>query len=143
MKYFFDTSVLVPSLLEDHVHHEESLAVFLKADKKHSGCAAHSLAEVYSTLTRLPRKQRISGEQAMLFLDSMRERLTFIALTASEYWSVIADAAESGVLGGTVYDAILARCALKAEADIIYTWNISHFLQLGPEVAARIRTPRS
>ncbi len=39
------------------------------------GCrGAHSLAEVYSTLTRMPGKHRISGEQAMLFIGSIRER---------------------------------------------------------------------
>lgn len=46
-------------------------------------CGAHSLAEVYSTLTRMPGKHRISGEQAMLFIGSIRERLSSIALSAA------------------------------------------------------------
>jgi hypothetical protein len=41
---------------------------------------AHSLAEVYSTLTRMPGKHRISAEQATLFIGSIRERLSIIAL---------------------------------------------------------------
>lgn len=77
----------------------------------------------------------------MLFLASMAERLTFVALDAREYWAAIANAAESGIVGGTIYDVLLARCALKAKADIIYTWNIGHFQQLGGEVAKRVRTP--
>jgi len=77
----------------------------------------------------------------MLFLANMAERLTFIALDAEEYWSAIANAAESGVIGGTIYDALLARCALKAKAEIIYTWDVGHFQQLGEQVARRVRTP--
>ncbi len=68
MKSFFDTSVLIPAFLEDHEHHEASLEAFLKADKKQGFCGAHSLAEVYSTLTRLPGRHRLSGEQVLLFL---------------------------------------------------------------------------
>ena len=54
MKGFLDTSVLVPVFYGDHVHHEASLAIFLQFDKSSGCCGAHSLAEVYSTLTRMP-----------------------------------------------------------------------------------------
>lgn len=77
----------------------------------------------------------------MRFLADMAERLTFIALGAEEYWATIAESAEFGVVGGLIYDALLARCALKAKAETIYTWNLAHFQQLGPDVAKRIRTP--
>jgi len=36
---------------------------------------------------------------------------------------------------------LLAHCALKAEAQTIYTWNVKHFEQLGPDIARRLRTP--
>lgn len=141
MKYFFDTSVLVPVFVDDHVHHEASLAVFSRSDKKHASCAAHSLAEVYATLARLPGKDRASTSEAMLFLESMEARLTFISLDSAEYWSAIMRSAQSGIEGGTIYDALLAHCALKAGAEIIYTWNVDHFRRVGPEVARRVRTP--
>ena len=64
----FDTSVLVPTFLGDHEHHEASLDAFLRFGKRQACCAAHSLAEVYATLTRMPGKYRVSCEQAMLFL---------------------------------------------------------------------------
>ena len=131
MRYFFDTSVLVPAFLDQHVHHAASSRAYLKADKKHDGCAAHSLAEVYSTLTRLPGELRTSGDQAMLFLEDMARRLTFIALDSEEYWETITNAAASGVLGGLTYDALLARCAIKAKAETNFTvriWVIGGFL---------------
>lgn len=141
MRYFFDTSVLVPAYVDSHIHHEASRRVYLKAEKNRDCCAAYTLAEVYSTLTRLPGDLRTSGDQAMRFLADMAERLTFIALGAEEYWATIAESAEFGVVGGLIYDALLARCALKAKAETIYTWNLAHFQQLGPDVAKRIRTP--
>jgi len=141
LKAFFDSSVLVPVFYGDHPRHQTSLAVVLAFQRKQAACAAHSLAEVYSTLTRLPLKPRISAEQAMLFLETMRERFTLIALDDKEYFAAIEQAAEAGVTGGTVYDALIAKCALKAAAETIYTWNVSDFHRLGPEVAKRVRTP--
>jgi predicted nucleic acid-binding protein len=141
VRHFFDTSVLVPVFIDQHIHHEASLRAYLKADKKHDCCGAHSLAEVYSTLTRLPPSHRASADQAMLFLEDMERRMTFIALDAEEYWAAIADAATTGVVGGLTYDALLGRCALKARAETIYTWNVGHFQQLGTNVARLIRTP--
>jgi len=141
LKAFFDTSVLVPVFLEDHPHHDASLEAFLQTDKKRGCCAAHSLAEVYSALTRLPGKNRLSAEQALLLLGDLRDHLSMVALDADEYYAALEECAAAGIVGGTVYDALLARCALKARADTIYTWNLKHFQQLGPEVARRIRTP--
>lgn len=141
MKAFFDTSVLVPVFYGDHQHHAASMELFLTFNRKQACCGAHSLAEVYSSLTRMPGKHRISGEQAMLFLSEMCERLTMVALNDEEYFRAIEGAAATGVVGGTIYDALLAHCALKAKAEIIYTWNVKHWGQFGSEAAKRVRTP--
>ena len=85
MKGFLDTSVLVPVFYGDHVHHQASLRLFIQFDKSTGCCGAHSLAEVFSTLTRMPGKHRISGEQAMLFIGSICERLSLVALDGDEY----------------------------------------------------------
>ena len=141
MNRFFDTSVLVPVFYGDHVHHELSLKVFIQFDKSSACCAAHSLAEVYSTLTRMPGKHRVSGEQAMLFIGSIRERLSVVALDGDEYADTLQAAAALGIVGGTIYDAILASCAIKAQAEVIYSWNSRHYAQCEPEVRQRLRTP--
>jgi predicted nucleic acid-binding protein len=141
VKAFFDTSVLVPVFVDEHPHHTASFAAFLHAEKKHASCGAHSLAEVYSTVTRLPGKHRASASEGMLFLANIAARLSFVSLNGDEYWRAIEESAELEVVGGTIYDALLAHCALKAKADIIYTWNLGHFRQLGPEVAKRLRIP--
>jgi predicted nucleic acid-binding protein len=141
MKGFFDTSVLVPVFYGDHVHHHASLELFIQFDKSTGCCGAHSLAEVFSTLTRMPGKHRISGEQAMLFIGSLCERLSIVALDGDEYANALAVSATRGIVGGGIYDAMLAYCAIKAKAEAIYTWSGRHYAQCGPEVTGRLRTP--
>jgi len=141
MKGFFDTSVLVPVFYGDHVHHKASLGLFIKFGKSTGCCGAHTLAEVYSTLTRMPGKHRISAEQAMLFVGSIRQRLSIIALDGDEYADALEAAATLGIVGGGIYDAMLARCAIKANADAIYSWNGRHYSLCGQEVSRRLRTP--
>jgi predicted nucleic acid-binding protein len=141
MKAFFDTSALVPVFYGDHVHHQASLRRFIAFDPSTGCCGAHSLVEVYSTLTRMPGKHRISGEQAMLFLGSIREHLSLVALDGEEYFKALSTSASLGIAGGGVYDALLAHCALKAEAKTIYSWNTRHYAQCGPEVTRRLQTP--
>ena len=141
MTAFLDTSVLVPVFYGDHEHHEASLALFVHNDRTSGCCGAHSLAEVYATLTRMPGRHRISAEQALLFIGNIRERLGVIALDGEEYAQALETSAALGIVGGSIYDAILAHCALKAQADILYTWNIRHYALCGPAVADRLRTP--
>jgi predicted nucleic acid-binding protein len=141
MKSFLDTSVLIPVFYGDHTHHTKSLDIFVRCTKNDSCCGAHSLVEVYSALTRMPGKHRISCEQTMLFIGDIREHLTIIALDGNEYFETLRKAADSGLVGGVIYDAILARCAIKSNAEVIYTWNVRHFSRLGEEVKSRTRTP--
>ena len=141
MRGFFDTSVLVPLFYRDHVHHGPSQELFIQFNQSTGCCGAHSLAEVYATLTRMPGKRRISGEQAMLFIGNIRERLSMVALSGEEYAGALQASAARGIVGGAIYDALLAHCALKAKADAIYTWNVRHYALCGREVTGRLRTP--
>ena len=141
MRFFFDTSVLIPCFFEDHLHHEASRRAFLQADKQHDCCGVHSLAEFYANATGYPAKTRMSGHEALLFVDEIRDRLAVVELTSAEYYSAIRDAAAAGVVGGTIYDALLCRCAEKSEAEVIYTWSVRHFQQVSEHIATRIRTP--
>jgi len=141
VRLFFDTSVLVPVFVPGHEHHARSLVIFSAANRSGGYCAAHCLAEVYASLTRLPGKYRAAPEQAILCVETVEERLNVVALNAGEYVSAIREAAGMGIVGGTVYDALLGACAVKAKADILYTWNTRDFQRLGAAVSARIRTP--
>ena len=140
MKEFFDTSVLVASFWRGHHDHDASLKRVAAANKKKSACALHTLAEVYASMTALPVKDIIPPDQALLFVEEVRDRLTIIGLNEAEYCETIGLAAERGFVSGRTYDALLLRCAAKIKAEVIYTWNVKHFISVAP-VGLEIRHP--
>ena len=141
MKFFVDSSVLVAAFIPGHVHHDRSFSVFASADTKTAACAVHSLAELYATITRLPYKHRATAHQALTFVEAVQERFRLLALDSQEYLDSIRQASDRNVVGGTLYDAVIAACAVKARADTLYTWNVGHFLLLGDDISKRVRTP--
>lgn len=141
MKAFLDSSVLIATFYGDHENHIASKDLFLRFSKKEIGCAAHSLAELYAVLTGMPGKNRVSGDEALLFLDDVQERLSIISLNDKEYLEALKSAADVGIVGGGIYDAVLGYCALKANAAKIFTWNLKDFKRLGAEIARRVAIP--
>lgn len=139
MKVFFDTSVLVAVFWGDHPLHDACLEVFRRAAKPRAFCAAHSMAELYAVMTRLPVQPSISGEQATLFLESLRTRVSPVALSAEEYTTALEEAARLGASGGKVYDVLLLACARKCAAEVIYTLDRRDFPRLARDLAGRIR----
>jgi predicted nucleic acid-binding protein len=141
VKAFLDTSVLVATFYADHPHHSPSADLFFRFGRNESCCAAHSLAEVYATLTRMPAPRRVSGDQALLFLMDIRAHLSVVALDADEYFQVLQSGGAFGLAGGAIYDAVLGHCALKANAETVYTWNTKDFMRLPEAISRRVKTP--
>jgi predicted nucleic acid-binding protein len=54
---------------------------------------------------------------------------------------VLEASAARGIVGGAIYDATLAHCAIKAKAEAIYTWNERHYAQCGSQITQRLRNP--
>jgi hypothetical protein len=73
VKAFFDTSVLVGAFYGDHPRHAACLRLLEDASKKTHSCAAHSVAELYAVMTRLPVRPRITPEQGLLFVENVRD----------------------------------------------------------------------
>jgi predicted nucleic acid-binding protein len=142
VRLFFDTSVLVPAFITEHVHHAASKAAYQQGRREDRSCGGHSLAEFYSAFTGVPRKFRLDGSEILLMVGDILENLSIVTLAPDEYVSTIQDAVRGQIVGATIYDALLARCAMKAEADVIYTWNLKHFQQF-PDIRSRVRTPRA
>jgi len=141
VRAFLDTSVLVATFYGDHEHHTPSLDVFLRFGKAEACCGAHTLAEVYATVTGMPGRWRAGGDAALLFLRDIRENLTLVSLDAAEYFQTIEQAAQANLAGGAIYDALLGRCAVKSKAEILYTWNTQDFLRLPQPIAGRVQRP--
>jgi predicted nucleic acid-binding protein len=139
LKLFFDSSVLVPVFYADHPHHDAGARAFLAAGKE-DFCALRTLGEVYATLTGLPVRPRLTGHDGMTVLKQIRGRLTLISLTEQEYVSAL-DSVSRTVVGGAAYDALIAKCAVKAGADVLLTWNTQDFTRFGAEIAQLVKTP--
>jgi predicted nucleic acid-binding protein len=59
-------------------------------------------------------------------------------------WAITLEALEAAsptIVGNAAYDALIARCAIKAGATVLLTWNVKHFMRLGSEVARLVKTP--
>ena len=141
MKVFLDTSVLVASAREPDSRHEASLNLLNLCKPQQASCAAHTLAELYATLTGMQPPNRFQPEQALLVLRGVKARLKCITLTAEEVLQTIDRTAGLELPGGIIYDALIMACARKAEAERIYTWNARHFQMVAPDLAERIVTP--
>jgi predicted nucleic acid-binding protein len=143
MKAFLDTSVLIAAFYANHQFHFPSLDLLLRHKKNEASCGAHTLAEVYASLTGRRGRDRAATHEALLFLEDIRERLTIITLDEHEYFKAVKESSALGVIGGAIYDAILGHCALKSKAQTIYTWNTKDFIRLGEQIAERTKTPIS
>jgi predicted nucleic acid-binding protein len=141
MKAFFDTSVLIAIFYVHHQFHQPSIDLVARFNKHDACCGAHSLAEVYSSLTGRTGRDRVKGAEAMRYLGDLLERLTVVSLDNQDYFKVLEASSRLGISGGAIYDAVLGHCALKAKAQTIYTWNTKDFVRLGSTIAARVKTP--
>lgn len=142
MTYFLDTSVFIAAFWGDHPQHEPSIALLKSATPASAFCAAHSVAEVYSTMTRLPVKPSIPTEQALLFVRQIRELFTVVTLNEEEYFATVERLGEKGLAKNYIYDGLIMSADEKSGADAIYTGNIGDFLKVSPpSILSRILTP--
>jgi predicted nucleic acid-binding protein len=140
LKLFFDSSVLIPIFYADHPHHSPSAKLFLAAGKN-DFCALRTLVEVYATLTGLPLRPRITGPEAWRIVMQICDRLTIVALGEEEHITALELASSEGIVGAATYDALIARCALKAEVEALLTWNVRDFSRFGSAIAQLVKTP--
>lgn len=103
--------------------------------------AAHTMAETFSVLTRMPHVPRISPRTAWEAVQRNIARYEVIALTAEEYAAVLSDLAARAIGGGPTYDALIAAVARKAQVDVLLTLNPRHFQRVAPDLADRIQEP--
>ncbi|MFN8491878.1 MAG: PIN domain-containing protein [Caldilineaceae bacterium] len=141
MRLLFDTSTLIAALLKPHEAHpfahpwlDQVLAGV------HTGVlCAHSLAELYSTLTRMPLQPKITAADA---LDLLRENVlsTFeiVGLTPADYVTILEHLQKRNLVGGMTYDALIMFVAVKASVDKVITLNGRDFIRLFPQFAGEV-----
>jgi len=145
MKVFCDTNVLVAAFLQSHPHHNAARPVLerVKVGQDQGFVAAHSLAETYFVLTRLPGGNQVAPTMAwQLISENVMKNFAIVTLTAKEYAETLQKAAADGVEGGRTYDALILAAAAKSGADRIYTTNVRHFQSLADDkLRGRIVAP--
>ena len=104
--------------------------------------AAHSIAETYAVLTTLPVKPKISAALALrLIRENIVGSAEIVALSTQEYLAAATHLAETGILGGAVYNALLALSAEKAGATRILTLNGDDFRRVWPSITGLVELP--
>jgi predicted nucleic acid-binding protein len=141
VKAFFDTFVLVASVREADQRYEASHKLLRQFAPQEASCAAHTLAELYASLTGMRPPHRLRPDQAALIVGQFRTNLDCISLTAEELYQAIHCTSTLKLPGGIIYDALLLACARKVQAERIYTWNVKHFQMVAPDLAERIVMP--
>ncbi len=145
MKVFFDTSVLVASVVLKHESHSKAFPLLERVQngKEEGFVSGHSLAEMYAILTKLPPPYRHAPEQALLSIEeNILKYFKISSLTGSDYASLIREAVLLGIQGGTIYDAVLLKCAEKINPDRIFTLNLKHFLAIASkDLSAKFAAP--
>ena len=135
MRVLFDTSVLVPAVVDQLANHEPAFdALVAYTAGEHAGyCSTHALAECYATLTALPLRRRVlPAEARQLVEESILGRLTAVPLTRDDYTAAVRRVSHGGFASGVVYDALHICCAERIPVDRILTSNLADFQRLRP-----------
>jgi predicted nucleic acid-binding protein len=139
-----DTSVLVAAMIESHPHHVRALPWLqrIKAQTDSGVVAAHSVVEVYATLTRLPLQPRISPRLAQqLIKQNILDICEIVTLAQDEYQTLIVHLAATSIQGGATYDALILHTAAHAAIDQIVTFNLTDFRRVYPSLAPKVVEP--
>lgn len=136
MTALVDTNVLVAAAVVDHPHRGPALAVLERPS--HYSVSAHSLLELYNTLTK-PRGYGWSPDRAWVVVRQMGAVFDVLVLTATEQLEAIDAFAHAGGIGAGLYDYVIGRVAVHRGIDTIITLNSKHFVPLFPDLT--ILTP--
>ena len=103
-----DTSIVVAGLLVDHSQHDLARPVLASSP----AIPAHVAFESYSVLTRMSLPGRLSAAVTGRLLGRAFAG-RFVSLSAPEMEVLLADLPRLGIVGGAVYDAVVAATALR------------------------------
>ena len=144
MKTLFDTSLIIAALVESHPMHARAFPWLrrAKANEFEFIVAGQTLAELYAVLSTLPIKPRISPLVARkLIHENIEVSGKIVSLTSVEYSKTIKRISELGLMGGIVYDALIAKVAEKSKVERLLTLNVEHFKQVWPDGVSKIAMP--
>lgn len=134
--FMLDTSCMVAAVCAWHEFHQQACAEIERRleEGQKMIVAAPALVEAYAVLTRLPPPHRLRPKDAFKLLrENFIKGAKVAALSRRSYLTLIQWASENDVVGGRIYDGVIARCASAGRADALVTFNDSDFLSLRQE----------
>ncbi|MGH2758446.1 MAG: PIN domain-containing protein [Actinomycetota bacterium] len=109
-----DASVAIAGFAAWHEAHEAARRVVSAG----AGLPAHAAIETYSVLTRLPEPFRFSPDTARtLILQNFTQ--PFLLLSDAGYRALAEIAPAVSIIGGAIYDGVIAATAKEAEATLL------------------------
>ncbi len=131
---FFDTSVLVPALIDMGEPSEPAQALMdLVAQKElvPVSTAWHCCLETWSVTTRLPGELRLQAADALRLIEhEILARFEVLQLAADHQAGLLQTAAKYRIAGGRIYDSHIAEIAWRGGVDVVVTENRRDFLTL-------------
>ncbi len=115
MKVAADSSVLIAAFATWHERHAEAFRAMERVDT----LVGHTLLEVFSVLTRLPPPHRVEARLVATWLRDGLGEAKVVSLPPVAQRKLIAACAARGLLGGAVYDALIAASAAHARARLL------------------------
>jgi predicted nucleic acid-binding protein len=144
VKVLFDSSVLLPALVEGHRNHRAALAALqdAKEGRVRGFATAHALAETWGSTTALPLKPPLTGEEVLRSLrEILLDTIEVVPLGEEDYLAALESAAGLGLRSGAIYDGLHAQAARRIGAEAILTFNLKDFRRIAPDLRDRIRKP--
>jgi predicted nucleic acid-binding protein len=143
VKILFDTSVIVAAALVQHPAHTPCFAALQQVQtSQHQGYLSnHSLAEMYSVLTQMPDQSKMTPQNVQRLIDRHLQFLETITLEKFDYQAAITQMTGLNLPGGGIFDALIARAAMKITADRLITLNPKHFTRLDTTIAQIVLVP--
>src|SRR5262249_47868775 len=123
----------------DDPRHEASIYAIGSAAS--ACCASESLSELYAALTRLPVAMQPPPEAVAMYIESLLERVSAVALTDTEVADTVRLSAASRAAGPALYNALQLRAAEKAGASRFFTWSVPEFIAVAGTPSLKILTP--
>lgn len=136
MTALVDTNLLVALAVESHRFNPDASRLF--ASSAEFMIAAHSLAELYNTLTR-PAMYAWPPMQAARFVEQLATRVSVRSLSTDQYLDAVQRFALSAGIGPRIYDFLIGEVAVLHQLNVIVSMNVRDFAPLFPTLA--IRTP--
>lgn len=121
MKRYWDSSGLIEAL------HDETWR--RQITKSSAATRPHSLAEVFSTLTK-GVNFRYDPDDAAKMITDLAADLEFVELTTEDTLTAIQEAKAQGVRGARVHDLMHATAAKKCGAQELFTLDEAGFRTL-------------